>query len=137
MTANYKAFANSGGTAPEWAIGYKIGTLTRAMAGDSGDVSYTGCGFKPSYIVFLSQSNSGSISIGFDNGTNKYAVTVWGKTVPYYSSSAVLSISLMESTEKMQTGVIKTFDTDGFTITWTKTGSPATADGTIFYMAFR
>lgn len=113
----------------------KIGTITRGMSSDSGDVSYTGVGFKPTNILFLAQVASASISTGMDDGTNRYALTTWG-TTPTYSTSSVLSISMIEDGTKMQTGIVKTLDADGFTITWTRTGTPAIANGTIFYMAF-
>ena len=113
----------------------KIGTITRGMSSDSGDVSYTGVGFKPTNILFLAQVASASISTGMDDGTNRYALTTWG-TTPTYSTSSVLSISMIEDGTKMQTGIVKTLDADGFTITWKRTGTPAIANGTIFYMAF-
>ena len=52
--ANLKLFMNAGATAPEWAAGIKIGEFTRSIAAASGDVGYTGVGFKPSAVIFLS-----------------------------------------------------------------------------------
>lgn len=116
---------------------FKIGTFTRAMTAASEDVSYTGVGFKPNNIIFLSHSTAGSIAVGMDNGTARYAVTTWGKTVPYYSNTAVLSVSMIQSGTQMQTALVKTFDADGFTLTWTRTGTPSAGDGTVYYMAFK
>ena len=116
---------------------FKIGTFTRAMTAASGDVSYTGVGFQPNNILFLAHSTSGSISTGMDNGTSRYAVTTWGKTVPYYSHTAYLSVSMIQSVTQLQTALVKSFDSDGFTLTWTRTGTPSAGDGTVYYMAFK
>lgn len=116
---------------------FKIGTFTRAMTAASGDVSYTGVGFQPNNILFLAHSTSGSISTGMDNGTSRYAVTTWGTTVPYYSNTAYLSVSMIQSVTQLQTALVKSFDSDGFTLTWTRTGTPSHGDGTVYYMAFK
>jgi len=104
-----------------------VKTETRAVNGSSGDVAYTGYGFTPTaLIIFYTESaysgngisftSPSKVSVGwFDN----YADS-WGAYVVYcqYSSN-------------YQSSVLKTYDADGFTLTWTKTGSPAT--GTITF----
>jgi hypothetical protein len=135
-TANQHLVTNAGATAPEWATPYFIGTFTRAMdaTGAPTDVSYTGVGFKPSVIVFLSSLGSTSISVGLDNATSKYVIHVYGSSV---LGANAYSIDLIEDGTKIQQALVKTMDTDGFTLTWTKTGSPSSANGTVYYLALR
>jgi len=135
--ANYKLFMNAGATAPEWASGVKIGTFTRDMSLSSGDVAYSGVGFKPSAVIFISAPGvvAHSISVGFDDGTGHYAVFGWGAATSL-SITASSSISLIEAAGDQQTAIIKTLDADGFTLTWTKAGSP-TQTGTMAYLAIR
>jgi hypothetical protein len=135
-TANFKLFMNAGATGPEWAAGIKIGTFTRAMDAATGDVAYTGVGFKPSHIIFLTMLTDKSWSIGFDSSAAKYVIFMIGAT--NYSSASTASIYLIEDgTSKNQTAIVKTLGADGFTLTWTRTGATASATGYIYYMAFR
>lgn len=118
---------------------FKIGVLSpaRVMTAASGDVSYTGVGFQPNNIIFLQQSNSGSFTIGLDNGTNRYSIAMWGTSVPLYTHSSTQSLYMIAAAGAYQSGIVKTFDSDGFTITWTRTGSPSANDTYIYYMAFK
>ena len=134
-TANFKLFMNAGATAPEWANGIKIGTFTRAMDAATGDVAYTGVGFKPSHVVFLTRVETASMVIGVDDGTNHYCVAIYLTSV-YFNSSAH-SLYAIEAVGKTQRGIIKTLDADGFTLTWTREGATASANATVYYIAFR
>ena len=134
-TANYKMFMNAAGTAPEWALGVKAGTFTRNFTAVAGDVAITGVGFKPSAIIFY-QCIVGSVvgSWGFATAANSYCIMLTG--------SGTLTISDTECIWSYQDGAnsarawMKTMDSDGFTLTWAKTGSP-TGTGQIKYIAFR
>jgi hypothetical protein len=135
-TANFKMFMNAAGTAPEWAAGVKVGTFTRDLTADSGDVSYSGVGFKPSAIIFLaSKSNVFAASVGISQGAGvNYLIYFRGS--PYISSYNDACVMLTENATDTQYAEVKTLDADGFTLTWTKANSP-TGTGTIFYLAFR
>ena len=113
----------------------KLGSFTRSMTANSGDVSYTGIGFRPSVLIFLSSLSSASLSVGFDDGTLHYYVDV--KESTGYAESSTKSIILLQGTGTHQTAIIKTLDSDGFTLTWTKNGTPGAATGTVHYLAFR
>lgn len=134
-TANYKMFMNAAGTAPEWALGVKAGTFTRNFTAVAGDVAITGVGFKPSAIIFY-QCIVGSVvgSWGFATAANSYCIMLIG--------AGTLSISDTECIWSYQDGannaraLLKTMDSDGFTLTWAKTGGP-TGTGQIKYIAFR
>ena len=135
--ANTKLFIDAAGTAPEYATGIKIGTITRDTAAVAGDVAYTGIGFKPSNILFLSIVDlSYKMSIGLDDASVRYCIFHHAdNTLGSYSWDNATSIYLRYDT-KIHTGKIKTFDSDGFTITWATSGSP-TGIAYIHYMAFR
>jgi hypothetical protein len=137
--ANLKAFVNAGATAIEWAGGMKIGTLTYDLTTASGDVGITSVGFKPSHVIFLAavESDVNSLfSIGFSDGTVHYALGQAAITAPYMVVPTNVALYYRSATADYQLGIVKTMDVDGFTITWTKTGTPTGTLG-IHYMAFR
>jgi len=134
-SANTKLFMNAGATAPEWVSGIKTGAFTRLLNTGTGDLSYTGVGFKPSYIIFISSLPFGCLTIGFDDGAAPYAANVYASSS--YAFGSTYSIEVVNTgATAYQLGKIKSFDSDGFTITWTATGSEGST-GSIAYMAFR
>lgn len=137
--ANLKLFMNA--TAPEWASGIKVGTFTRDMSAASGNVSYTSVGFKPSLVLFFAQAGvnkAGAFSDGADNGTTHVSrrgdgsylagVLNWAATESIYI--------LVGNTGDIQKAYIVSMDSDGFTLTWTKSVSPAETIN-CYYIAFR
>ena len=141
--ANGKIFGNAAGTAPEYATGMKIGTLTRDMTAASGDVAYTGVGFKPSIILFLSGPESAGASagnaVGIDSAAAHFVIGQCkdaGSAVAFYFALAGYSVYLNVDSANYQRALVKTLDNDGFTLTWEKGGSP-TGNGTVYYLAFR
>lgn len=105
----------------------KVKLIIRDIAGTSGDVSYTGIGFVPTAIEFAYGTLDAKCSgAGFvDSGSSM--VSYFNATVTGYVTGDVTNdkcIYVSNQTGTNQTAVIKTFDSDGFTLTWTKTGSP-------------
>uniref|UniRef100_A0A6M3KB96 Uncharacterized protein n=1 Tax=viral metagenome TaxID=1070528 RepID=A0A6M3KB96_9ZZZZ len=141
-TANLKLFMNAAATAPEWAKGLKVGSLTRNMISGSGDVAYTGVGFKPGSIIFIACVNASSqFSIGFDDATTHTAIldnSIDADAANTWSATASSSIHLCTGVAGIvfQTAIVKTFDADGFTLTWTKGNTPS-GTGNIIYIALR
>jgi len=140
-TANYKLFMNAAGTAPEFASGIYIGTFTRDQATGAGDVSYTGIGFKPSWILFLAnQNDSARLSIGYDKGggsTNGNCVYNNHEAGAYsWKIDDGRSIMAQASSTNNVRANVKTMDADGFTLSWALTGSQ-TGTLTVRYIAFR
>jgi hypothetical protein len=136
-TANYKQFMNAAGTAPEWAKGIYIGTFSRTLtdAGAPTDVAYTGVGFKGSLLrIFGSKSGSfsGTVS-GMSDGTKQYCEYQYTDEGIYVSTTYCALASDMAGN---QTAVLKSFDSDGFTLTWTKSSSP-TGTATFIYIVYR
>jgi hypothetical protein len=141
-TADHKMFMNAGGTAPEWASGVKYMASTRGFSADSGDVSYTGVGFKPSAILAICGIASGNavMSIGFAGGTGTNGGSLADSNAiaaGSYQTSASFFILLIESPGKYITAQIKTFDSDGFTLTWARTGSTTAVTINLQFLCFR
>jgi len=124
---------------------FKVGTFTRDMTAASGDVAYTGVGFVPNMLFFFAgkTGTAGAIIQYFGAVQNP---NVGGVTLnrtpadaagPYIWSTITNCIGLIESGGASQTAVMKTYAADGFTLTWTKTGSPSANTLTMGYVAFR
>lgn len=103
--------------------------FTRDMTAASGDVSYTGIGFIPTFITIVAGAEgSAAASWGAYDGTTQNCI----RQIPVTDASglahmeqAATIIHLKPSTAaNQQTAIVKTFDADGFTLTWTKTGTP-------------
>lgn len=122
-------------------VRFKVGTFTRDMTAGSGDVAYTGIGFTPKAIIFMAGKDTPSgitnfISIG--DGTSRNVLASFN-----YSAAGVaqlettLDLYLVESGTQIQSAVIKTMDADGFTLTWSKGGTPSAGTVKISYIALR
>ena len=134
--ANTKKFMNAAGTAPEWASGFRVGAFTRDMAADSGDASIAGIGFKPQVVLLISGFSQG-FAIGVAESSSVYGSGVIGGSGPGYTSSAGQFMLLTDNYGvTSQVAIPKTMDADGFTLTWTKTGSP-TGTALIHFVALR
>jgi len=134
--ANLKQFMNAGATAPEWAVGIKIGTFTRAQDGASASVAYTGVGFKPSMVIFLAGVAAvvGG-SVGFSNGTNHYlSAEATNGTHRFDTTACILTF---DAGTWETNATIASLDSDGFTLAWTKAGSSPSGTITVQYLALR
>lgn len=130
-TAGQVLTQNSGLTAPEWAAGgaYKFAAETRAMDAASGDVTYTGAGFTPRWVYVLAGVDGGtafslqSWGLGTGATTNQGCMSWEGSVI----MSEAKIVYAFEDTGKIQSAVIKSFNTDGMVLTWTRTGATASA----------
>jgi hypothetical protein len=133
-SANQKQFVNAAGTAPEWAKGLKVNSITRDVSLASGNVSYTGVGFKPSAIIlFHAGTGLTDGSWGFSDGTNDFCIFQPGSAAMGADTKVVYAY---QTAGNRTYGTIFSFDADGFTIAWTKIGSP-TGSISIGYLALR
>ena len=115
----------------------KLGTFTRDLSLASGNQSVTGVGYQPSAIIFLSvEVGTSEMSFGFDNDTLAYGIFDNNGTSSGTYTYAGFSTGAYQNSSNTYEGKISSFDSDGFTITWTKTGSPS-GTLTVMYMAFR
>ena len=113
----------------------KVGTFIRDMTAASGTQEIA-VGFEPKAVIFLGVLLTTSHSVGFDDGTTRTGLLMHSAG-PTYSYQTTTSIYLLEAAGKTQTGIISATDSTTFTVTWTKTGVPAAANGHIRYLAFR
>jgi hypothetical protein len=121
---------------PPVAMQSKIIASTRVLTAASGDVSYTGVGFQPSVIIAFSADPVNSWhGIGFsDSAKNCYSM-IWYGQYNAGQMSAVL-INAYEGSGAWQTCIVKSYDADGFTLTWTKTGSP-TGTPSLYFLCLK
>lgn len=97
--------------------------FTRASDAASGDVSYTGVGFKPKIVLFLTNVDATTIfSVGVD-ALEPFNIQLFN-TLAYYSSTYSIQGDITGAGAG-QFSIVKTLDGDGFTLTWTKLGLPA------------
>ena len=123
----------SDGTNAAWqATWFKVGSFTRDISLASGTQSVTGVGFKPKAVIFIGGSTgSGAWTIGYADGTNSGALIFVGPTL-----STTNALGIDQAGGNNYFGGNPTLDTDGFTISWTKTGNPS-GTYTFNYLALR
>ena len=74
-------------------------------------------------------------SWGFDDGTSAYCTNQLSTGI--ISNNLTSSIDLESAAGTIQSAAVKTLASDGFTLTWTKTGSPSAATATIIAICFK
>ena len=131
-------FAQINGATQILGGGFKVGSFTRDTSTASGNQSVTGVGFKPRALL-ISGGNTGAswaTFAGLTDGTTTGSVQDNG---PINGGSYSLTTDLLkfiQSGSDIYTGSLSSFDSDGFTLSWVKTGS-TTGTATMFYMAIR
>jgi hypothetical protein len=95
------------------------------MTAASGDVATTGIGFTPSSIICLSVEGGDAqqVSWGLADSTKTVNCFSFNSNGAFYQSNNLLFIETTDSST-YQKAIIKSYDSDGFTLTWTKSGSP-------------
>lgn len=135
-SADDKLFVNASGTNVEYAKGFYLLSTTRDMTTDSGNVSYTGVGFKPSTLIVMSTINdladvfsftfvTAALTRGFGQVGTSPVMVATGNGVMLQLDAGVY-----------QSAVLSSYDSDGITLTWTKSGSP-TGTGYIYILCLR
>jgi len=103
----------------------------------TGTQAITGLGFKPASILFLAAIiTSDSVSIASMNGGSGLGIFNSGEETADTWSVASHCIVMTTGIGIVGYGNVSSIDTDGFTITWAKSGSPTGTAG-ITYMAFK
>jgi hypothetical protein len=126
-----KAYADSLSTK------FKIGAFTRVMDTATGDVAYTGVGFTPKAIVALGKCDPDSIATicaSISQGLDSYLVATYTATGVKATQGAYF-LSFVEGVSLSQVAVLKSLDADGFTLTWTRTGSTSGNTAYGYYLA--
>jgi len=102
----------------------KVVTFDRDMTTASGDVSYTGVGFQPTAVIaFSAISSTYTRSFGIiDSGKSGLVILERTEGSMYISDNRL--IQAHTAFGDYQYARVKSYDADGFTLTWTKGGSP-------------
>lgn len=115
----------------------KTGSFSRDLTLASGNQAVTGVGFKPSFAMFIANRTlTNEVSIGMDNGTSPQVLNYNVPGSNWVTESGLNSIYMEENGVLARYyGNVTSFDSDGFTIAWTKLGTPA-GTAVITYYAF-
>lgn len=122
-------------------VQFKVGSFTRVMDANDGDVSYTGVGFTPRCIFFwgANPSSTYSFSWGASDGTNHVAMSHGADGtagVPQIDTTACIVMNDDAGGTNRQEAIVKTFDADGFTLTWDEVGTSLPNEtATVMYIA--
>jgi len=113
---------------------FKSITFTRNVAAAGADVAYTGIGFRPQGCLFFAMNDTiGNVTSfgGMDSAPNSGFVGMEPGGVMQQGSAAIAIYGASGGQNQM--AWFKSYDADGFTLTWTKYGSPI---GTAYIKAF-
>ena len=106
-------------------------SFTRDTSLASGTQAITGVGFRPSSaLFFMAQDVSQEMSVGFSD-TSRTGQVVLARTSNFVTA-ANIAIFAEQTTTDHYYGSVSSWDADGCTITWTRTGVPT---GTIIVKA--
>ncbi len=140
QTANriYAGPSSGGAAAPTFrtqvlldlpATRFKATSISRDTAAASGNVAYTGIGFLPKAILFFANVNgTARSSWGYTTssaaGDNSCIFDDNGDSAGTYAVAANNCMYIETGGANTQKAALASFDSDGFTLTWTKVGSP-------------
>lgn len=99
-------------------------TITRDLSLATGSVAYTGVGFKPRSLEIV-----GVIDSAPNGSWGQADVSLAGSSATVMSGGTLYNwatqpFSMAISGVDYHTATITSYDTDGFTLSWTKTGTP-------------
>lgn len=108
----------------------KVKQISRDLTATGGQVSYTGVGFTPSAIISLAGLGADVTSIGVADSAKGGLLLSGGPTWATNTGAVGATLGLYSSSGgNYQTWNVYSYDADGFTLTWSKTGSPT---GTLY-----
>jgi hypothetical protein len=122
----------------------KIVSFTRDLSTASGTQAVTGVGFQPtSILLFASAAGTGiatdfvSVS-GADSAKTSVAIVSGVGAVGVFQllDTAIIRLFTDTTTSNIATATLSSYDSDGFTLSWTKTGSP-TGTARLIALCFR
>lgn len=114
----------------------KIGQTSRDLETPSGTQTITGVGFQPSAVIILTAiGNSRCWSVGLGNTAGNFCIASYAEVSADRVEAIGALIDIYQIAGRSY-AVISSFDSDGFTLTWTKNDSP-TGTLLIYYLAIR
>lgn len=115
---------------------FKVGGTTRDIS-TTGTQAITGLGFKPTAVIVFANIDGGfSFSMGAQGNNTPTGVVVENIAATTTMDARNNLIALWSGTGNLAYADVTSFDADGFTLTWSKSGSP-TGTAYIKYAAFR
>lgn len=117
---------------------YAVGNFNRVLTAVTGAVPITGVGFRPTFVMFFGAiaSSNDACYIGGSDGTNERTLFTRADLGTSFHGNNNFALELALDGSNYQFGVINSFDVDGFTIGWTKVGTP-TGTFAASYLAFK
>ena len=116
---------------------FKIGATSKDIS-NTDDLVISTVGFQPKAVVFLAnQDSTTKASVGIDTQIASLAIANGhGYIASAWVPAADASIFAVETGTDTMKGRISAFAAGGFTLSWTKAGTP-TGTIAIYYLAFR
>jgi hypothetical protein len=115
----------------------KVVTSTRDASAVDGAVGYTGAGFVPTSVTILANigSNANARSIGMADSAKNMIAQYGADTTTSLNLDSTKIIYIVTAAAAIETAIVTSYDADGVTLTWTKSGSPTgtISLGFIFY----
>ena len=112
-------------------------TITRDGTAASGDVPYTGIGFVPTSIDVIMCINGTSYWSKGHSGSARDCNCIYGNGAGNVYGSGGYLIQYSNQSGFAQNAVVKTYDPDGFTLTYTKIASPTANTMLIYAICYR
>ena len=112
-------------------------SFTRQMNFPSATIAYTGVGFQPTSVIIIGATGaiSNLMTVGIaDSARASAAVATFGASTHYISG---VLVNLWEASGVGQSAVLASYDPDGFSLTWTASGSPTTNVVTLHALCLR
>lgn len=118
----------------------KTSFFTRDPSAADGDVAISNVGFTPTAIDFWTAGgNPSGISYIFGSVDSSKSGRIGGFSnvvaTSIFANAAIRVLSGGVDPSNYDTAVLKTYDANGFTLTWTKTGAPGSSTETVNYTA--
>jgi hypothetical protein len=107
----------------------QVVSFTRDLTTATGNQSVTGVGFTPKLVIFYASiANTVYWCLGASSADsaycNPYVIDGTGVDPSFLAENYATAIVLTSSLNNSQLATVDSFDADGFTLSWTKGGSP-------------
>ena len=119
-------------------ISANVDTFTYDLSTASGSQAITGVGFVPKSLVIFAfvDGAAGRASWGLTDGTTSVNLADNETVTDDQLTGGSALVNIIVSAGNTATAALTSFDTDGFTLAWTKTGTP-TGTATLQFLATR
>lgn len=111
--------------------------ITRDAAATNGDVSYTNFGFKPTALIIRALVNGTQNASWGNSDSAKNQGCLYNYLGTSWSNDASYIIILYTSAGNVAVALLKSYDSDGFTLTWTKLAGVPTGTITFEVLALK